>query len=176
MLASACPVLTRSAAQGRATSTSDGFAIAFAASEHLLSVGALTLCATHMERLCDLCALYAGCKHCHLRVVALNDRLQFVHELTEGADNLHVHYGLLLARSVGLPPPVLQRAEVVVEALQRKQANVGASEASVFSLSQQLLALAQSGDAATARDTLRTLRAAAFDIAQHGDDAAGVSQ
>ena len=164
--------------QGRATSTSDGFAIAFAASEHLLSVGAFTLCATHMERLCDLCALYAGCKHCHLRVVALNDRLQVVHELTEGADSLTVHYGLLLARSVGLPPPVLQRAEAVVEALQRKQANVSSSEASVFSLSQQLLALAQSatnGDAAAARATLSALRAAAFDIAQH-DQADAASQ
>ena len=68
---------------GRATSTSDGFALAFAASEHLLATGAFTICATHMERLCELGALYAGSRHCHLRVVALNDRLQFVHELTE---------------------------------------------------------------------------------------------
>ena len=68
---------------GRATSTSDGFALAFAASEQLLATGAFTICATHMERLCELGALYAGSRHCHLRVVALNDRLQFVHELTE---------------------------------------------------------------------------------------------
>ncbi len=68
---------------GRATSTTDGFAIAFAASEHLLSAGAFTLCATHMERLCDLGALYAGSKHCHLRVVTSNDRVQYLHELTE---------------------------------------------------------------------------------------------
>jgi DNA mismatch repair protein MSH4 len=69
--------------QGRATSTSDGFAIAFAASEHLLSVGALTLCATHMERLAGLGSLYAGTKHGHLRVVNRQDGLHFVHELTE---------------------------------------------------------------------------------------------
>jgi DNA mismatch repair protein MSH4 len=69
--------------QGRATSTSDGFAIAFAASEHLLSVGAFTLCATHMERLAGLGSLYAGTKHGHLRVVNRQDGLHFVHELTE---------------------------------------------------------------------------------------------
>ena len=76
--------LTVRALQGRATSTSDGFAIAFAASEHLLSVGAFTLCATHMERLADLGALYAGTKHCHLRVINRHDgQLHFAHELTE---------------------------------------------------------------------------------------------
>jgi DNA mismatch repair protein MSH4 len=78
------------AAQGRATSTSDGFAIAFAASEHLLSCGAFSLCATHMERLNDLGAIYTGAKQCHLRIVALNDRIQFVHELTEARNALAV--------------------------------------------------------------------------------------
>jgi DNA mismatch repair protein MSH4 len=83
VLIAATPRLASSAAQGRATSTSDGFAIAFAASELLLSTGAMTLSATHMERMADLGSLYAGSKHCHLRIVALNDRIQFVHELTE---------------------------------------------------------------------------------------------
>lgn len=69
--------------QGRASSTHDGFAIAFAAAECLLSSGALTLFATHMERMRDLGALYAGSRHCHLRTVSVHDRLQFLHELTE---------------------------------------------------------------------------------------------
>jgi hypothetical protein len=90
-----CGISFSSAAQGRATSTSDGFAIAFAASELLLSTGALTLCATHMERMADLGALYAGSKHGHLRIVALNDRIQFVHELTEA------RFGLLPGKCSG---------------------------------------------------------------------------
>eukprot|EP00798_Chlamydomonas_sp_ICE-L_P008491 gene8491-4852_t len=72
---------------GRATSTSDGVAIAWAVCEKLLSVGAFTLFATHFRQLSELGSLYpAACQW-------------------QGE-----HYGLALARSVGFPEHILSVA------------------------------------------------------------------
>ena len=50
---------------GRATSTAEGFALAWAVCERLLAAGALALCATHMERLAQLAAVYPACRVTH---------------------------------------------------------------------------------------------------------------
>jgi DNA mismatch repair protein MSH4 len=152
---------------GRATSTGDGYAIAMAAAEHLLSVGAFTLCATHFERLAELGALYSSVKHAHLRVVPVGDCLKASHELTEGASTLKLHYGLTLAASGGLPQPLVARAQEVVAILERKTAAMASSTpgVTVYSLSSLLLAQAQA-PGPDARQPLRALRDAAIQLAQ----------
>lgn len=47
---------------GRATSTADGVALAWAASEALLERGTPTLFATHFQQLTELAALYPAAK------------------------------------------------------------------------------------------------------------------
>lgn len=87
---------------------------------------------------------------------------------SQGSDeNAAAHYGILLARTAGLPHDLLDRADAVVSILQSKHAcsNGSASEVNVFSLAQRLLSLSQSADGEEAvRDTLRALRSAAADL------------
>ncbi len=86
----------------------------------------------------------------------------------QGSESFSSHYGLLLARTAGLPAALLDRADVIVAALQSKQACASgpAAEASVFSLAQRLLSLAQAPDDGedAVRDALRALRATAAEI------------
>jgi DNA mismatch repair protein MSH4 len=53
---------------GRATSTADGVGIAWAVAEHLISLGAPTLFATHFARLGELATMYPNCKLWHFDV------------------------------------------------------------------------------------------------------------
>ena len=161
---------------GRATSTADAFALCFAACEHLLSVGPLTLCVTHLQRLMDLAEIYPGVKCSHLRVSTSSRRLDFQYQLTEGASAERHHYGCVLARTSGLPASLVDKAEEIVATLERQNACalVSVSEEIVttlqviYTLAQRLLSLNDGADAldeATLRDTLRRLRAAAIQCA-----------
>ena len=87
---------------------------------------------------------------------------------SQGSNIFNSHYGILLARTAGLPAALLDRAGAIVSVLESKQAcaSGSATEASVFSVAQRLLSVAQSptdGEAAL-RDTLRALRAAATEL------------
>lgn len=88
---------------------------------------------------------------------------------SQGSNTFTSHYGILLARTAGLPAALLDRADAIVSALESKQvwaSGNSATEASVFSVAQRLLSVAQSptdGEAAL-RNTLRTLRAAAAEL------------
>ncbi|XP_074331637.1 DNA mismatch repair protein MSH4 isoform X4 [Apium graveolens] len=62
---------------GRATSSSDGFAIAWSCCEHLLSLKAYTIFATHMENLSELATVYPNVKILHFHVDVKNNRLDF---------------------------------------------------------------------------------------------------
>jgi hypothetical protein len=98
---------------GRATSTADGVAIAWAVSEHLIGLGAATLFATHFPQLAELTALYPNCRAWHLHVDTSRSRLDFRWRLRPGCNDAG-HYGLLLAKSVGFPEDVLSQAGRVV--------------------------------------------------------------
>lgn len=86
----------------------------------------------------------------------------------QGSESFSSHYGLLLARTAGLPAALLDRADAIVTALQSKQACASgpAADASVFSLAQRLLSLAQAPDDGedAVRDVLHALRAAAAEV------------
>ena len=99
---------------GRATSTADGVALAWAVGEQLVSRGAPTLFATHFHPLTDLAVVYPAATAWHFGVDASRHRLDFSWRLRAGGSEEAGHYGLLLARAVGFPPEVLQVAEEVV--------------------------------------------------------------
>uniref|UniRef100_N1QSN2 MutS protein-4-like protein n=1 Tax=Aegilops tauschii TaxID=37682 RepID=N1QSN2_AEGTA len=62
---------------GRATSSSDGLAIAWSCCEHLLSLKGYTVFATHMEGLSELATMYPNVKVLHFEVDLRNGLLDF---------------------------------------------------------------------------------------------------
>ncbi len=69
--------------------------------------GACTLFATHFNRLSELAAVYPNCKLWHFGVnaSAQSERLDYTWKLQHGQQQA-VHYGLILASSVGIPEQV----------------------------------------------------------------------
>ena len=70
--------------------------------------GACTLFATHFSRLAELAAMYPNCKLWHFGVnaSAQSERLDYTWKLKAGQQQA-VHYGLILANSVGIPEEVI---------------------------------------------------------------------
>lgn len=97
----------------------DGVAIAWAVSEHLISLGTATLFATHFAQLSDLATLYPNARLWHFEATAsagARARLTFTHRLLPGSP-AGSHYGLTLASSVCMPPRVVQEARRIATAV-----------------------------------------------------------
>ncbi|KAF6141600.1 hypothetical protein GIB67_001152 [Kingdonia uniflora] len=107
---------------GRATSSSDGFAIAWSCCEHLLSLKAYTIFATHMENLCELATIYPNVKILHFHVDVKSSRLDFKFQLKDGPRHVP-HYGLLLAGVAGLPSSVIETARTITSRITEKEAS-----------------------------------------------------
>ncbi|XP_043812357.1 DNA mismatch repair protein MSH4 isoform X6 [Manihot esculenta] len=105
---------------GRATSSSDGFAIAWSCCENLLSLKAYTIFATHMENLSELATIYPNVKLLHLDVAIKNNRLDFKFQLKDGPRHIP-HYGLLLAEVAGLPSSVIETARSITAKIKEKE-------------------------------------------------------
>lgn len=105
---------------GRATSSSDGFAIAWSCCEHLLSLKAYTIFATHMENLSELATVYPNVKILHFHVDVKNNRLDFKFQLKDGLRHVP-HYGLLLAEVAGLPGSVIETARSITSQITSKE-------------------------------------------------------
>ncbi|KAL6755904.1 DNA mismatch repair protein MutS [Haematococcus lacustris] len=102
---------------GRATSTSDGVALAWAVCEELLRCRVLALFATHFQQLEALTLTYSHARLWRLMVNAAPQHLDFTWQLKGGRQApLPPHYGLTLAASLGFPPPLLERARRLVPA------------------------------------------------------------
>ena len=73
--------------------------------------GACTLFATHFTRLAELAAVYPSCKLWHFGVnaSAQSEQLDYTWKLVPGQQQA-VHYGLILANSVGIPQQVSKAA------------------------------------------------------------------
>ncbi|EXC02119.1 MutS protein-4-like protein [Morus notabilis] len=100
---------------GRATSSSDGFALAWSCCEYLLSLKAYTIFATHMENLSELATIYPNVKILHFNVDIRNNRLDF----KDGPRHIP-HYGLLLAEVAGLPSSVVETARNITSRIKEK--------------------------------------------------------
>jgi len=94
---------------GRGTSTTDGFAIARAATEYLHDeVGAVTLFATHHHELTAVADALDGAFNLHFSATETAEEVRFDHEVARGAAT--ASYGVEVAQAAGLPESVLDRS------------------------------------------------------------------
>ncbi|KAI9734447.1 MAG: MutS protein msh4 [Claussenomyces sp. TS43310] len=102
---------------GRGTSTRDGLAIALSIAEALVDSHAFVWFATHFRELAQILQDRPGVLNRHLAVnVSDNNKMTMLYELADGYVE-EVHYGLALARAIGLPNQVLEVAEKVSASL-----------------------------------------------------------
>ncbi|GFZ01149.1 MUTS-like protein 4 [Actinidia rufa] len=106
---------------GRATSSSDGFAIAWSCCEYLLPLKTYTIFATHMENLSELATIYPNAKILHFHVDIKSNRLDFKFQLKDGLRSVP-HYGLLLSGVAGLPSSVVETARSITARITEKEA------------------------------------------------------
>jgi DNA mismatch repair protein MutS len=107
---------------GRGTSTFDGLALAWSATEHLHHCSqAFTLFATHYFELTQLASDLPAARNFHVAAREEADGLVFYHQVLEGPASKS--YGLEVARLAGVPAEVLTRAEKILSHLEAHRAN-----------------------------------------------------
>jgi len=103
---------------GRGTATYDGLSIAWATLEHLHDVNrSRALFATHYHEMTALAGKLKGVTNATVRVKEWEGDVIFLHEVQQGAADRS--YGVQVARLAGLPQVVVDRAKVVLEALEK---------------------------------------------------------
>jgi DNA mismatch repair protein MutS len=103
---------------GRGTSTYDGVSLAWAVAEHLHDkICCRTLFATHYHELIDLEKTLVRLKNLSVSVREWKDEVLFLHQIVEGGADRS--YGIHVARLAGVPMGVLQRAQTVLDQLER---------------------------------------------------------
>ncbi len=109
---------------GRGTSTYDGLALAWAVVEAVHSrIGCRCLFATHYHELARLAESCEALTLHHVRAREWKGDLVLLHELAEGpADR---SYGLAVAKLAGVPQPVVDRAQAVLEKLEAARQETG---------------------------------------------------
>ena len=111
---------------GRGTATYDGLSIAWATLEHLHDVNRCrALFATHYHEMGALAAKLDGVDNATVAVKEWDGDVIFLHEIRKGTADRS--YGVQVARLAGLPPAVVARAKVVLEALERGEREGGAN-------------------------------------------------
>ena len=109
---------------GRGTATYDGLSIAWAVLEHLHDVNrSRALFATHYHELTALAAKLPGLRNATVAVREWRGDVIFLHELREGVADRS--YGVQVARLAGLPGAVVDRARVILDALERSDREPG---------------------------------------------------
>ena len=102
---------------GRGTATYDGLSIAWATLEHLHNANRCrALFATHYHEMTALASKLDGVENATVTVKEWDGDLIFLHEVRKGAADRS--YGVQVARLAGLPQVVIDRAKVVLEALE----------------------------------------------------------
>lgn len=108
---------------GRGTSTYDGMSLAQAILEHLLtSVKCKVLFATHYHELTKLEGQFAGLRNAHMSIRENAGQIQFLYTLRLGP--ALKSYGIQVARLAQLPKTVTQRAQAILEGLERSQVKI----------------------------------------------------
>ena len=102
---------------GRGTATYDGLSIAWATLEHLHDVNrSRALFATHYHEMTALAGKLISVENATVTVKEWDGTVVFLHEVKRGAADRS--YGVQVAQLAGLPPSVIARARVVLEALE----------------------------------------------------------
>lgn len=103
---------------GRGTSTYDGLAIAWAMIEHLASLEAKTMFATHYHQLNALADQMPRVANFRVAVEEFGDDIVWTHKvLPGGTDRSH---GIHVARMAGVPSSVLNRSREILSELESK--------------------------------------------------------
>ncbi len=109
---------------GRGTATYDGLSIAWATLEHLHDVNRCrALFATHYHEMTALAGKLSGVENATVAVKEWHGDVIFLHEVKKGAADRS--YGVQVARLAGLPAAVVERAKVVLEALEKGEREGG---------------------------------------------------
>lgn len=116
---------------GRGTATYDGLSIAWATLEHLHDVNRCrALFATHYHEMSSLSAKLAGVENATVTVKEWDGDVVFLHEVKRGTADRS--YGVQVARLAGLPPVVVERAKVVLEALEKGEREGGGARKAII--------------------------------------------
>ena len=108
---------------GRGTATFDGLSIAWAVVEYLHDVNrSRAIFATHYHELTALKSKLASMSCHNMKVKEWQGKIIFLHEVIEGVADRS--YGIHVAKLAGLPADVLDRAEMVLQALEGNK-NIG---------------------------------------------------
>ncbi|TDL81205.1 DNA mismatch repair protein MutS [Palleronia sediminis] len=106
---------------GRGTATYDGLSIAWATLEHLHDANRCrALFATHYHELTRLADRLDGVTNATVTVREWEGEVIFLHEVRRGAADRS--YGVQVAQLAGLPRAVVERARVVLDALEKGEA------------------------------------------------------
>ncbi len=112
---------------GRGTATYDGLSIAWATLEHLHEAnGCRGLFATHYHEMTELADRLQGVQNATVAVKEWQGDVIFLHEVRRGAADRS--YGVQVARLAGLPQSVVDRARVVLDALEKGEREGGARQ------------------------------------------------
>jgi DNA mismatch repair protein MutS len=105
---------------GRGTSTYDGLSIAWAVVEFIHNhpqLRARTLFATHFHELVELADILPGVRNYNVAVTEADGTVVFLHKIVPGGADRS--YGIHVAQLAGLPGPVVQRANAILEELEK---------------------------------------------------------
>jgi DNA mismatch repair protein MutS len=105
---------------GRGTGTFDGLSVAWAVSDYMVShIKAKTLFATHYLELTQMAAQNSAVQNLSLVVEEEGDRIVFLHKILPGSANKS--YGVHVAKLAGLPESVIEKAETILETLEKNK-------------------------------------------------------
>ncbi len=105
---------------GRGTSTYDGVSIAWAMVEYIHShpdLKSYTLFATHYHELTELAELFPGVQNYNVAVSESDGKVVFLHKIIPGGADRS--YGIHVAQIAGIPKPVIQRANEILQQLEK---------------------------------------------------------
>ena len=116
---------------GRGTATYDGLSIAWATLEHLHDVnGCRALFATHYHEMTNLSTKLTRIENATVAVKEYEGDVIFLHEVRKGAADRS--YGVQVAKLAGLPDMVIERARVVLNALEKGEREGGGKRAAII--------------------------------------------
>ncbi len=116
---------------GRGTATYDGLSIAWATLEHLQATNRCrAIFATHYHEMAGLATRLDGVLNATVNVKEWDGDVIFLHEVRRGTADRS--YGVQVARLAGLPAPVVERARVVLEALEKGEREGGAKRTALI--------------------------------------------
>ena len=137
---------------GRGTATYDGLSIAWATLEHLHGVNRCrALFATHYHEMTALAGKLAGVENATVAVKEWEGDVIFLHEVRKGAADRS--YGVQVARLAGLPASVIDRAKVVLEALEAGEREGGSRQKALIDDLPLFRAMPAQPQKATTRDS-----------------------